>query len=49
MRILNPDKYEQITGKDARIQPDWSSKVLLTQNEMYEIEDMIEKEGRVKQ
>lgn len=47
-RILNPEEYERTTGKDARIQPDWSSKVFLTQNEIFEIEDLIDKEVRLK-
>lgn len=47
LRILNPEKYKHTIGLDPKTQPDWADKVFLTQNELFEIEDIIDKEGSV--
>ncbi|MCM3603121.1 conjugal transfer protein [Robertmurraya korlensis] len=37
LRLLNPKKYEEKTGRSAKELPDWSDKVLLSQNEINQI------------
>lgn len=36
-RLLNPKKYEERTGLNPEVMPDWSEKVLLSQNEISQI------------
>ncbi|GAF66449.1 hypothetical protein BTS2_3350 [Bacillus sp. TS-2] len=43
LRLLNPEKYEEITGEKASLQPDWVSKVLLSQNEINQLNTEIQK------
>ncbi|PTY92318.1 VirB4 family type IV secretion system protein [Heyndrickxia sporothermodurans] len=43
LRLLNPDKYEEKTGRSAKELPDWSDKVLLSQNEISQITNELNK------
>ncbi|WP_382549344.1 hypothetical protein [Streptomyces sp. NPDC057131] len=37
LRLLNPAKYEEKTGRSAKEIPDWSDKVLLSPNEISQL------------
>ena len=43
LRLLNPKKYEEKTGRSAKELPDWSDKVLLSQNEISQITNELNK------
>lgn len=43
LRLLNPEEYEKKTGLSASEMPDWSSKVLLSQNEISQITNELNK------
>ncbi|WP_110925956.1 VirB4 family type IV secretion system protein [Bacillus massiliglaciei] len=43
LRLLNPAKYEEKTGRKAKILPDWTEKVLLSQNEISQITNELNK------
>jgi len=43
MRLLNPKIYEEKTGRKASELPDWSEKVLLSQNEISQITNELNK------
>lgn len=43
LRILNPDAYELKTGKNANDLPDWSERVLLSQNEITQLSNEFSK------
>lgn len=43
LRLLNPTKYEEKTGRSAKEIPDWSDKVLLSQNEISQLTNELNK------
>lgn len=45
LRLLNPEKYEEKTGRSAKELPDWSDKVLLSQNEISQLTNELNKVG----
>lgn len=43
LRLLNPKKYEEKTGRSAKELPNWSDKVLLSQNEISQLSNELSK------
>ncbi|MGG3662992.1 VirB4 family type IV secretion system protein [Bacillus gobiensis] len=43
LRLLNAEKYEEKTGRSAKELPDWSEKVLLSQNEISQLTNELNK------
>lgn len=43
LRLLNPKVYEEKTGRSAKVLPDWSEKVFLSQNEISQLKNELNK------